>query len=51
MCIDFELLKVKVPLKFLGTAGFSLRRDGRYILHSTAMSEIGVLLLKHLKNN
>jgi hypothetical protein len=30
VCTDFELLKVKVPLKFLGTVGFSLRREGRY---------------------
>jgi hypothetical protein len=30
MCIEFKLLKVKVPIIFLGTAGFSLRRDGRY---------------------
>ena len=29
VCTDFELLKVKVPLKFLGTVGFSLRREGR----------------------
>jgi hypothetical protein len=29
-CIDFEMFKVKVPIIFLGTAGFSLRRDGRY---------------------
>jgi hypothetical protein len=28
--IDFEMLKVKVPINFLGTVGFSLRRDGRY---------------------
>ena len=27
---DFEMLKVKVPIIFLGTVGFSLRRDGRY---------------------
>ena len=25
-----EVLKVKVPIIFLGTVGFSLRRDGRY---------------------
>jgi hypothetical protein len=30
MCIDFEILKVKVPIRFLGTMGFSLRREGRY---------------------
>ena len=32
MYIDFEMIKVKVPMKFLGTAGFSLRRDGHYSL-------------------
>jgi hypothetical protein len=30
MCIEFEFLKVKVPIIFLGTEGFSRRRDGRY---------------------
>ena len=29
VCIEFKLLKVKVPIIFLGTVGFSLRRDGR----------------------
>jgi hypothetical protein len=29
VCTDFEILKVKVPIIFLGTVGFSLRRDGR----------------------
>ena len=28
---ESELLKVKVPIIFLGTVGFSLRRDGRYM--------------------
>ena len=27
---DFELFEVKVSLIFLGTVGFSVRRDGRY---------------------
>ena len=26
---EFELLEVKVPIVFLGTAGFSPRREGR----------------------
>jgi hypothetical protein len=26
----FKILKVKVPIKFLGTIGFSTRREGRY---------------------
>jgi hypothetical protein len=29
VCIEFELLKAKVPVIFLGTVGFSARRDGR----------------------
>lgn len=29
--IDSEMFGVKVPLVFLGTEGFSLRREGRYI--------------------
>ena len=28
VCIEFELLKVKVPSVFLGIVGFSLRKDG-----------------------
>ncbi len=30
MCIDFKILKVKVPVIFLGMQGFTARRDGRY---------------------
>jgi hypothetical protein len=30
VCIEFEMLKVKVPIIFLGTVGFSLLRDRRY---------------------
>jgi hypothetical protein len=29
VCIEFEMLKIKVPIIFLGTVGFSLRREGR----------------------
>jgi hypothetical protein len=29
VCIDFKILKVKVPIVFFGTQGFSARRDGR----------------------
>jgi hypothetical protein len=29
VCTKFKLLKVKVPIIFLGTAGFLLRRDRR----------------------
>jgi hypothetical protein len=32
--IDFEMLKVKVPIIFFGTEGFSARRDGRYMIYS-----------------
>jgi hypothetical protein len=32
LCIDFKVLKVKVLIIFFGTVGFSLRRDGRYIM-------------------
>lgn len=27
--IDFKVLKVQVPFRFLGTVGFSPRREGR----------------------
>jgi hypothetical protein len=30
VCIDFEMLKVKVPIIFFGTQGFPARRDGHY---------------------
>ena len=30
MCTDFEMLKVKAPIIFLDTVGFSLPREGRY---------------------
>jgi hypothetical protein len=29
VCIDFKILKVKVPINFSGTQGFPARRDGR----------------------
>jgi hypothetical protein len=29
VCTEFEVIKVKVPIIFLGTVGFSLPRDGR----------------------
>jgi hypothetical protein len=29
VCIEFELLEVNVPIDFLATQGFSLRRDAR----------------------
>jgi hypothetical protein len=32
VCIEFELLKVKVPIVFLGTVGFSPPREGRYLV-------------------
>jgi hypothetical protein len=31
VCKEFELIEVKVPIKILGTVGFSLRRDVRYL--------------------
>jgi len=32
VCTEFKMLKVKVPIIFLGTVGFSPHRDGRYIV-------------------
>jgi len=32
VCTEFKMLKVKVPINFLGTVGFSQRREGRYLL-------------------
>jgi hypothetical protein len=31
VCIDFKMLKVKVPIIFSGTQGFPACRDGRYM--------------------
>lgn len=31
VCTEFEMLKVKVPITFLGTVGFSPLREGRYL--------------------
>ena len=39
VCIDFEILKVKVPIIFLGTVGFSLCRDGRYSFRNPSRLE------------
>ena len=30
VCTEFDMFEVKVPIIFLGTVGFSLRREGRY---------------------
>jgi hypothetical protein len=30
VCTESELFEAKVPIAFLGTVGFSLRRKGRY---------------------
>ena len=35
VCTDFELLKVEVPLIFLGPVCFSTHSDGRYRLSDT----------------
>jgi hypothetical protein len=31
VCVEFKMLKFKVPTIFFGTVGFSPHRDGRYI--------------------
>jgi hypothetical protein len=33
VCTDFKIFKVKVLLNFLGTQGFSARREGRYSVY------------------
>ena len=38
--IVFELLKVKLPIDFLGTKGFSLHREGRYSQHFHARKSL-----------
>jgi hypothetical protein len=42
MCTTFKLLKVKVPKNFLGTEGFSPRRDGRYLWFKKVVYAFGV---------
>ena len=36
----FKMLKVKVSINFLGTPGFSLRRDGRYNTISFSVAKL-----------
>jgi hypothetical protein len=38
VCTECEWLKFKVPVFFLSTVGFSLRRDGRYLSRPTITS-------------
>jgi hypothetical protein len=46
VCIDFKILKVKVPIIFFGTQGFSARRDKRYtVLISTPPVLINLVYL------
>jgi len=46
VCVEFKLFKVKVPLIFFGTVGFSRRRDGRYSKHQRT-----TLTFLSLRNN
>jgi hypothetical protein len=39
VCLEPELLKVKVPIIFLGTVGFSPRREGRYMFSPSSGAE------------
>jgi len=39
VCTEFEMRKVKVPIIFLGTVGFSLLRDGRYLIRVNEVKE------------
>lgn len=43
MCIEFEIFKVKVPINFLGTVGFSLRREGRVLIMKFIYAEANFL--------
>jgi len=38
--IESELFEVKVPIVFLGTMGFSLRSEGRYLCLSNTTANI-----------
>jgi hypothetical protein len=40
--IEFEILKVKVPIIFLGTVGFSPLREGRESLHFFEPEDLGI---------
>jgi hypothetical protein len=49
--IDFEILKVKVPVIFSGTQCFPVRSDGRYTVTSIPQSTVflfGFLRLKFI---
>ena len=45
------MLKVKVPIIFFGTQGFSARRDGRYFIckFTLSMLPLGALFMRLLK--
>jgi hypothetical protein len=45
---EFELLEVKVPIIFLGTAGFSHPRDARYLSNFTQYYQHVVLISSEL---
>lgn len=49
MCIDFKMLKVKVPMNFFGTPVFSARRDRRYWTFSHQLRSCLGLLLPSLQ--
>jgi hypothetical protein len=39
VCKDLEIFKVKVLIRFLGTMGFSPRREGRYVAKEVVLAE------------
>jgi hypothetical protein len=58
VCAESELFKVKVPIVFLGTVGFSLRKEGRYFdlkhlikicVYSRTASNTTILEIKYYK--
>lgn len=52
MCAEFEVFKIKVPVNFLGTAGFSACRGGRYSdlsTHSSYMQWLEVLAVSAIE--
>jgi hypothetical protein len=40
ICTEFDIFEVKVPIIFLGTVGFSLRREGHYTPNLTGQQNL-----------
>lgn len=51
VCTDFEMLKVKVPIIFLGTEGFSPRKDVCSKTRPKLFCLLPLIALAHIETN